>query len=1649
MTATPDPLPSPGSSLLFLLPISSRPPQDSGGEDSGAMLGLSRFASPLVLVDPSSQNGNVIPLERLDVQGELEQIRQAVHGLAGRTDLTVSVHVATPDTLRMLLTTGGVEFLHISCHGHPDALALEDGRGSAQLLSADSIHQLVRSVMPAESTPGGQGSGCRGLRLIFLSSCWSNKVASALVDAGVPHVVCVKAGHRVKDLASRQFASAFYLALASGHSVERAFHVAKAAVLTLSGHESESEKFLLLPADEKENTPQQGGDNAAAEGGSTEKGGVSLDHAHGEVLWPLSPSCSLPTATPLVPPFPASAAAGARRPRRRHFSKRSLQAQTVPAISDFGRGAGDCTHQKGGRRGQLKRARRGSSGAALMPVLPRHGSEHVGCVPRQTSEGPSRCPVMGLATGLKSTLSAALPSQLMGVRGESEGKDERTLEGEDGRLMEGRLRAPSWCEAESSSSSLSRAFEAHTQAEGVTPHPCPEGMSQPFSLQTGTSVRRAGRGGGVMRSVTDSPSFFPPPPAGREPVPYGARTHRYDCAESAAVARVTARYMASSSSESASCSSSDFSGSSPSSGSVEGRFWSSDEESGSRRAHRGIMGGHKRHHGFPALPEHSATLPCLRQSKQHSSGFLSSSGHWVPSHAELLPLEVPLAGLVPCVAPEEKGKGKGGEESAVSVHRRVAAISHGTTAVASAGLMSDESESETGHGSSGTPQLPLRGVRERGAEEGGGEVSVGGVGFWGRVSHTLQSIAIAWASLAPLDPGPEGCLAGAVPSEASSGDSPKSSVEVPSSPESASRPEGRMTRGARQQYLPPDTRLKEREDSASPSPAVIGRRHTRVAVEEAVRDVPSDSVQHDPHCPPPQGCVRGGVRRRGHGVPVPPRGGRVSLATCWFRCFESRHGKVQGDGDRRIGRKEKGGTERKKKGEKKSGGSRSRFGWTCVLDGWSIWGLKLNRSWGGGGGGGGGGGKGRARRFGGSRLREREREALIGAQTQQHPPHEEMPARFPVSFTGKRQKERIEREQKRSSTALGGRRGGSSSSARGPSCSAERDSVVRGGRRQERKETAEMGTQTDDPPSGCCLCSSAPTPNATLYRYGADTSSHPASPPSMPPPPPQMMHRDHPPGGIGMLPLPLSNLPPAPHAHRTETSTTRDETTTSRSQPRRAETLPAPPMQHHPEHHVHPPLRMTVSVHANNPKNSESSGSLTKQSPLPPLPVHPSAEIPSSQRDRTTSHSVPKKTDETAPAAAASVASAADRALPVLLGRLSTLRAGDSEFRLGWHVVPEASEDFVGRHLDVWALLRLVHSRKVVILSGVRGVGKTAVVEEVARYCAMRGDALFPGGILFLRLSDQLQRLHEDARRQKEAGREVDTFRDEVFLFCRSLAEALGIPVSVVDGRRSLEPAGSSSSSNSSSSSAPMLPPWWDLVERRMHERVVEKGRSLMVLDGGAEGGAWRGGGGETLAALLMGRGTTRLVGEMGSAASAAASVQGGGRERRLSATGLRGLHILITGKMGGEGASQLEVEKEKEGASLLWGGRFKFCAMHLKPLSDEASAELFLRRMSRPLRLCDFLPDPEKEKERADANASSEAPLYSAVFKQARPGDLHQAPLDRESAVRLLLSDDDWLRLHGGVPGKILDLAGEASQGGVTLFELLRQKTQLEDHSR
>ena len=68
----------------------------------------------------------------------------------------------------------------------------EDGKSGLQLVSVDTLRSLLCAG---------------GLRLdfVFVSACHSRRTGEAFVEAGVPHVVCVKVDAMVSELVSSVF----------------------------------------------------------------------------------------------------------------------------------------------------------------------------------------------------------------------------------------------------------------------------------------------------------------------------------------------------------------------------------------------------------------------------------------------------------------------------------------------------------------------------------------------------------------------------------------------------------------------------------------------------------------------------------------------------------------------------------------------------------------------------------------------------------------------------------------------------------------------------------------------------------------------------------------------------------------------------------------------------------------------------------------------------------------------------------------------------------------------------------------------------------------------------------------------------------------------------------------------------------------------------------------------------------------------------------------------------------------------------------------------------------------------------------------------------------------------------------------------------
>ena len=192
------------------------------------------FSTPLVLFTHSE----VIPVAQLDVERECELLNRSLAQAGAQGRVKLEVTCATVDALQSVLTLREASVLHVSSHCQPDLIALEDANGAAHLVSIEALSNLLVAAKPAVHSS----------RLVVLNCCHSAGVARAFVEAGFEHVVCLSEHLRVRDVTAATFTRAFYLALASAHTVGDAFRIAKEAVsLCPNAMPGESNAFQLLP----------------------------------------------------------------------------------------------------------------------------------------------------------------------------------------------------------------------------------------------------------------------------------------------------------------------------------------------------------------------------------------------------------------------------------------------------------------------------------------------------------------------------------------------------------------------------------------------------------------------------------------------------------------------------------------------------------------------------------------------------------------------------------------------------------------------------------------------------------------------------------------------------------------------------------------------------------------------------------------------------------------------------------------------------------------------------------------------------------------------------------------------------------------------------------------------------------------------------------------------------------------------------------------------------------------------------------------------------------------------------------------------------------------------------------------------------------
>ena len=172
-------------------------------------------SSPLVCFD-DKENDTRRGINLHDTKLETEAIKTALethqHTRGSRID--IREEMATPDKFKAFFSGCDSSMLHISCHGDKDGLALEDGYGSLEMMSLDSLKELVS---------GGTARGGDTLGLVFVSSPRARNIGQAFLDAGVKHVVCCQRDDAFRDPLALEFMESFYKHAAQKETLRESF----------------------------------------------------------------------------------------------------------------------------------------------------------------------------------------------------------------------------------------------------------------------------------------------------------------------------------------------------------------------------------------------------------------------------------------------------------------------------------------------------------------------------------------------------------------------------------------------------------------------------------------------------------------------------------------------------------------------------------------------------------------------------------------------------------------------------------------------------------------------------------------------------------------------------------------------------------------------------------------------------------------------------------------------------------------------------------------------------------------------------------------------------------------------------------------------------------------------------------------------------------------------------------------------------------------------------------------------------------------------------------------------------------------------------------------------------------------------------------
>lgn len=178
---------------------------------------IAKLAQPMAQIVVLFLASNPIDQHQLQLDEEARSIGQMIRSSRHRDVVKLETRWALRSTdLVQALNECQPTIVHFSGHGsEEDEIVFQTASGMTKVVSKEAIVQVLKTVAD-------------DIRLVFFNTCHSHGQAEAVVE----HIeAAIGMNTSIGDEAARVFSSNFYSAIGFGHSVQKAFDQARAALM--------------------------------------------------------------------------------------------------------------------------------------------------------------------------------------------------------------------------------------------------------------------------------------------------------------------------------------------------------------------------------------------------------------------------------------------------------------------------------------------------------------------------------------------------------------------------------------------------------------------------------------------------------------------------------------------------------------------------------------------------------------------------------------------------------------------------------------------------------------------------------------------------------------------------------------------------------------------------------------------------------------------------------------------------------------------------------------------------------------------------------------------------------------------------------------------------------------------------------------------------------------------------------------------------------------------------------------------------------------------------------------------------------------------------------------------------------------------------